>query len=156
MSGLPDVTELRSISRYGISSVTVVFEDGTPLFFARQLVQERLPEAGEDPARLRQPGDDPADHGPGRDLPLHRRGRRLLADGAAESPRLADRLSPAAGVRVSSRSTPGAAWPSSSRSECYPEKLVAHGIALAAVFEAVEKNNAMAGSAYLERGASNC
>ena len=36
MSGLPDVTELRSISRYGISSVTVVFEDGTPLFFARQ------------------------------------------------------------------------------------------------------------------------
>ena len=40
MSGLPDITELRSISRYGISSVTVVFEDGTPLFFARQLVQE--------------------------------------------------------------------------------------------------------------------
>ena len=47
MSGLPDITELRSVSRYGISSVTVVFEDETPLFFARQLVQERLPEARE-------------------------------------------------------------------------------------------------------------
>ena len=47
MSGLPGVTELRSISRYGISSVTVVFEDGMELFFARQLVQERLPEARE-------------------------------------------------------------------------------------------------------------
>ena len=45
MGGLPDITELRSISRYGISSVTVVFKDGTPLFFARQLVQERLPDA---------------------------------------------------------------------------------------------------------------
>ena len=40
MGGLPDITELRSISRYGISSVTVVFEDGTPLFFARQLVHQ--------------------------------------------------------------------------------------------------------------------
>ena len=36
--------------------------------------------------------------------------------------------------------------------EVFPEKLVAYGIALADVFEAVEKNNAMAGSAYLERG----
>ena len=55
-------------------------------------------------------------------------------------------------VPGSSRSTPGADWPSSSRSRSFPEKLVAHGIALADVFEAVEKNNAMAGSAYLERG----
>lgn len=47
MSGLPDINELRSISRYGISSVTVVFKDGTPLFFARQLVQERLTAARE-------------------------------------------------------------------------------------------------------------
>jgi cobalt-zinc-cadmium resistance protein CzcA len=56
MSGLPDVVELRSTSRYGISSVTVVFKDGTPLFFARQLVQERLPAARADiPAGLASP-----------------------------------------------------------------------------------------------------
>src|SRR5690349_3447854 len=47
LSGLPGVEELRSVSRYGISSVTVVFEDGTSLWFARQLVQERLADAKE-------------------------------------------------------------------------------------------------------------
>ena len=45
MSGLPGVTEIRSISRYGISVVTVVFEDGTDLLRARQLVAERLTDA---------------------------------------------------------------------------------------------------------------
>jgi len=56
MAGLPNVVEMRSTSRYGISSVTVVFEDGTPLFFARQLVQERLPDARADiPAGLGSP-----------------------------------------------------------------------------------------------------
>ncbi len=45
MSGLPGVTEIRSISRYGVSVVTVVFEDGTDLLRARQLVAERLTDA---------------------------------------------------------------------------------------------------------------
>ena len=47
MSGLPAVEQIRSVSKFGLSAVTVVFEDDTPLFFARQLVQERLPEARE-------------------------------------------------------------------------------------------------------------
>src|ERR1044071_4797882 len=47
LSGLPEVEELRSVSRYGVSSVTVVFKEGTPLWFARQLVQERLSDAKE-------------------------------------------------------------------------------------------------------------
>jgi cobalt-zinc-cadmium resistance protein CzcA len=47
MSGLPDVSEIRSVSRYGISAVTIVFEDGTDLLRARQLVAERLVEARE-------------------------------------------------------------------------------------------------------------
>jgi len=45
MSGLPNVEEIRSISRLGISLVTIVFREGTDIFLARQLVAERLPEA---------------------------------------------------------------------------------------------------------------
>jgi cobalt-zinc-cadmium resistance protein CzcA len=42
MSGLPKLDNTRSLSRYGLSQVTVVFEDGTDLYFARQQVAERL------------------------------------------------------------------------------------------------------------------
>ena len=42
LSGLPNLDYTRSLSRYGLSQVTVVFKDGTDLFFARQLVSERL------------------------------------------------------------------------------------------------------------------
>ena len=42
MSGLPRLTHTRSLSRYGLSQVTVVFEDGTDIYFARQQVAERL------------------------------------------------------------------------------------------------------------------
>jgi heavy metal efflux system protein len=45
MSGLPDVEEVRSISRLGISLVTIVFHEGTDILRARQLVAERLPQA---------------------------------------------------------------------------------------------------------------
>ncbi|TGL90903.1 efflux RND transporter permease subunit [Leptospira congkakensis] len=44
-NGMPKVTEIRSISRTGVSSVTVIFEDGTDIYFARQLVNERLKQA---------------------------------------------------------------------------------------------------------------
>jgi hypothetical protein len=42
MFGLPDLEEIRSISKFGLSQVTVVFEEGTDIYFARQQVQERL------------------------------------------------------------------------------------------------------------------
>ena len=44
-TGLPNVTEIRSISRTGISSVTVIFKDNVDIYFARQLVNERLKQA---------------------------------------------------------------------------------------------------------------
>ena len=44
LGGLPALDYTRSVSRYGLSQVTVVFKDGTDLFFARQLVAERLQE----------------------------------------------------------------------------------------------------------------
>jgi cobalt-zinc-cadmium resistance protein CzcA len=42
ISGLPRVTQMRSISKFGLSQVVVVFEDGTDIYFARQLLTERL------------------------------------------------------------------------------------------------------------------
>ena len=47
MAGLPGLAETRSLSRYGLSQVTVVFHDGTNIYFARQLVNERLQDARE-------------------------------------------------------------------------------------------------------------
>lgn len=47
LRGLPRLTLLRSISKFGLSVVTVVFEDGVDIYFARQLVLERLIEAKE-------------------------------------------------------------------------------------------------------------
>jgi heavy metal efflux system protein len=47
MAGIPSTTEIRSLSKYGISVVTVAFEDGTDIYFARQMVSERMSEAQE-------------------------------------------------------------------------------------------------------------
>lgn len=45
MRGLPDVEQLRSVTRFGLSVVTIVFKDNVNIYFARQLVFERLEEA---------------------------------------------------------------------------------------------------------------
>jgi heavy metal efflux system protein len=45
MGGLPRLEYTRSLSRYGLSQVTIVFEDGTDIYFARQLVNERIQQA---------------------------------------------------------------------------------------------------------------
>ena len=42
ISGLPGLEQLRSISKFGLSQVVVIFEDGTDIYFARQLINERL------------------------------------------------------------------------------------------------------------------
>ena len=47
LAGLPGLQQTRSLSRSGLSQVTVIFKDGTDLFFARQLVNERLQVARE-------------------------------------------------------------------------------------------------------------
>ncbi|MBX3214019.1 MAG: efflux RND transporter permease subunit, partial [Labilithrix sp.] len=42
LNGVPRSAQLRSVSRFGLSSVTVVFEDGTDLWWARQMILERI------------------------------------------------------------------------------------------------------------------
>ena len=96
MSGLPDVEQIRSISKFGISVVTIVFQEGTDIYWARQLVGERLAARRRgDPAGLRH-ADARADrHGAGRGLPVPGQGDHGVgrhADGAADDPRLVRRL----------------------------------------------------------------
>lgn len=66
MAGLPGLAETRSLSRYGLSQVTVVFRDGTDIYFARQLVNERLQEARESlPQGIAEPAMGPISTGLG-------------------------------------------------------------------------------------------
>ena len=71
MAGLPRLQQTRSLSRYGLSQVTVIFEDGTDIYFARQLVNERIQEV-----RDKLPPGVQAAHGADR----HRPGRDLHVD----------------------------------------------------------------------------
>ncbi|MFL5393301.1 MAG: efflux RND transporter permease subunit, partial [Myxococcales bacterium] len=66
MNGIPRVQRVRSISMYGLSQVTVVFEDGVDIYFARQQVQERLNElAGQLSANVKAPTMGPVTVGIG-------------------------------------------------------------------------------------------
>ena len=47
MTGLPGIVEMRSLNKSGLSIITLVFTDATDVYFARQLVSERLPAARE-------------------------------------------------------------------------------------------------------------
>ncbi len=47
MNGLPNLEKIRSVSNFGLSIVNIYFEDGTDIYFARQLVNERIQEARE-------------------------------------------------------------------------------------------------------------
>ncbi|QDQ27046.1 CusA/CzcA family heavy metal efflux RND transporter [Chitinimonas arctica] len=47
MAGLPSLEQTRSLSRYGLSQVTMIFKEGTDIYFARQMINERLQEAKE-------------------------------------------------------------------------------------------------------------
>ncbi len=66
MNGLPNLEQIRSVSNFGLSVVNVYFEDGTDIYFARQLVGERLQEAREQiPAGFGEPAMGPISTGMG-------------------------------------------------------------------------------------------
>ncbi|MFP4226062.1 MAG: efflux RND transporter permease subunit, partial [Desulfobacterales bacterium] len=69
MTGLPKVREIRSVSNFGLSVVNIYFEDGTDIYFARQVVGEKLGEAREEiPAGFGDPKMGPIATGQGQIL----------------------------------------------------------------------------------------
>ena len=72
LSGIQGVEEMRSLTKFGLSQVTLIFQDGMDIYRARQLVAERL-QAVTDRAAAGPDAEAGAhQHGPGRDLLLHR------------------------------------------------------------------------------------
>lgn len=151
MSGLPRLKEIRSVSRYGISSVTVVFEDEVDIYFARQLVSERLNAALETiPEGLGRPELGPLTTGLGEVY-------QFTVEGEGYTPmELRTVLDWEIAYRL--RSVPGVVevntW--GGKAQQYhvilnPNDLTGYRISLDAVFEALEKNNANVGSGYIER-----
>ena len=65
MSGMPKMEQTRSISRYGLSQVTIIFEDGTDIYWARQLINQRLQEAMGEMPEDAQPNMSPISTGLG-------------------------------------------------------------------------------------------
>ncbi|MEZ4321915.1 MAG: CusA/CzcA family heavy metal efflux RND transporter [Myxococcota bacterium] len=157
MSGLPDTQEVRSLSRFGLSVVTVVFEDGTDLWWARQLVAERLGDARENiPAGFGDPEIGPPSTGLGEIFQFEVRAEPGFEDRHSLMD-LRDVLEWQVAPRL--RSVPGVveinAFGGELRTyqvEVRPERLVAHDLLLADVFEALSTNNLTVGGGYLERG----
>lgn len=150
MNGLPRLTEVRSISKYGLAVVTVVFEDGVDIYFARQLVLERLQKARESlPPRVPQPEMGPIASGMGEIYQYFLESDSLGIMGLRS---IQDWI-----VKPQLRTVPGVTEVNSFGGlvKQYhiiadPNKLLSYNLTLDEVFEAVEKNNSVAGGNYLE------
>ncbi len=159
MAGMARMQYMRSISRYGLSQVTVVFEDGTDIYFARQQVNERLQQAaGKLPAGL-QPGLGPVTTGLGEifmyTVEVEPDARK--PDGTAWS--LTDlRTLHDWVIRPQLRNLKGVTEVNTIGGHVRqfqispdPAKLIAFDISVADILSAVERNNASRGAGYIER-----
>lgn len=154
MAGLPRLEEVRSVSKIGLSAITIVFEDGVDDYFARQLVSERLQTVrGSLPANV-EVGLGPITTGLGEVFQY-----TLVSDDpkidATELRTIQDYI-----VRPLLRSVPGVTDVNSfgGLTKQYqvvinPDRLISHGVTLAQVFEALEKNNSNASGNFIEHGA---
>lgn len=157
MSGLPETQEVRSLSRFGLSVVTVVFEDGTDLWWARQLVSERLADARDSiPSGYGEPEMGPPSTGLGEIFQFEVRTEPGFEDQISLMD-LRDTLEWQVAPRL--RSVPGVveinAFGGELRTyqvELDPERLVAHDLLLSDVFESLSTNNLTVGGGYIERG----
>ncbi|MGB3942770.1 MAG: CusA/CzcA family heavy metal efflux RND transporter, partial [Candidatus Manganitrophaceae bacterium] len=158
MAGLPRLKETRSLSRYGLSQVTVIFEDGTDVYFARQLVNEKIQGAkGKLPPGI-EPAMGPIATGLGEifmwtvetkegtkkpdGTPYTPTDLRTVQDWVIK-PQLRNvkgvtEVNTIGGYEKQFHVTPD------------PEKLIAYGLTFQDVLQALEKNNANIGAGYIE------
>ncbi|MEQ1502979.1 MAG: CusA/CzcA family heavy metal efflux RND transporter [Myxococcota bacterium] len=153
MGGLPHLEEMRSISRYGLSAVTIVFEEGTDIWWARQVVGERLVEAkGEIPEGYGEPEMGPVTSGLGEIFQFEVRGLKgqsLMDLRDVLDWQIAPRLRTVDGV-VEVNSFGGELRTYEVR--VTPEALASHALALADVFDALDRNNVNVGGGSIEKG----
>jgi cobalt-zinc-cadmium resistance protein CzcA len=155
MSGLPDIAEIRSVSKFGLSAVTVVFNDSVDIYFARQLVLERLSQAREQiPEFVGSPEMGPISTGLGEIYQYELRPKPGAKHDGTSLRTIQDWS-----VRRQLLSVPGitevnsfGGFEKQYQIRLDPTRLQALGLTLREVFEAVVRNNGNVGGAYIEHG----
>jgi cobalt-zinc-cadmium resistance protein CzcA len=159
MGGIPGVSYMRSLSRYGLSQLTVVFHDDIDIYFARQLVNERLREASEDlPPGASEPAMGPIATGLGEIYmwTVEADSGATRADGlpytAMDFREAQDWI-----VKPQLRTVPGVTevntvggYVKQYHVTPDPAKLVAYGVTFRSVLDALSANNLNAGAGYIE------
>ena len=160
LAGLPNLAYTRSLSRYGLSQVTVVFEDGTDLYFARNLINERLgviknvlpdgiePEMGPIATGLGEIFMYTVSAEPGA---VDDQGRLYDALSLREVQDwiIKPQLSLVPGV-IEVNTIGG--YDKQYHVTPYPEKLLAYGLSMAELGDALRRNNDNRGAGYIEEG----
>lgn len=159
IAGLPNVEETRSLSRYALSQVTVVFKDGTDIYFARNLINERLQQAKSQMPQGIEPGMGPVATGLGEifHYAVHADSKARQANGqpydATALRTLQDWV-----IRPQLRLVPGVTeintiggFEKQFHITPNPAKLLAYGITFENVVEALKKNNVSVGAGYIEK-----
>jgi cobalt-zinc-cadmium resistance protein CzcA len=159
MAGLPNLHYTRSISRYGLSQVTVIFEDGTDIYFARQLVNQRIQEAkGKLPVGIA-PTMGPISTGLGEIFmwTVDAKEDAKKTDGTTYNTtdlrEIQDWI-----IRPQMRTVKGVTevnaiggFVKQFHVTPYPEKLISFGLTLQDVMLALERNNLLVGAGYIEK-----
>lgn len=151
MSGLPRLEEVRSVSKFGLSAVTVVFEEDTDIYFARQLVGERLQAAREAiPEGYGEPELGPVSTGLGEiyQFEVRGEGKTAMELRTILEWEVAPRLRAVPGI-VEVNSFGGEL--KTYEVQVRPEELARYNLSIANVFEALQRNNANAGGGYIEK-----
>lgn len=156
IANLPDLEELRSISRFGLSVITVVFDDKVDVYFARQLINEKLKEASEKiPKGVGTPELAPVSTGLGEvyQYIIHPKKGSETKYSAMELRTMQDWI-----VARQLYGTPGIAEINSfgGKLKQYevavnPDKLLAMSVSIPEIFSALEKNNENTGGAYIDK-----
>ncbi|MGF6495307.1 cobalt-zinc-cadmium resistance protein CzcA [Luteibacter sp. 621] len=158
LGGLPKVQEIRSVSLFGLSYVSVYFDDSMDIYFARQLVNERLQQVGERlPAGYGKPEMGPNTSGLGQVFWYTvERGDKALKDSPSDMDlrTLQDWT-----VRLILRTAPGVddvtSWGGQERQyqvRVDPLRLIAHELGFKDVLQALETNNAQVGGNFIDVG----
>jgi cobalt-zinc-cadmium resistance protein CzcA len=150
LNGLPALRELRSVSRYGLSAVTAIFDDQTDISRARQFVTERLAQAMERiPAEYGRPVMGPLTTGLGEVY-------QFTVKGPGYSP-MALRTLLQWDIGMKLRAVPGVVevniWggePQQFHVIVDPSKLLSFKLTMKQIFDALQRNNAIAGGGYIE------
>lgn len=156
MKSIPDVIELRSISKFGISVVTIVFEDNVDIYFARNQVFQKLQEAQENiPEGLGKPEMGPVSTGLGEiyQYVVRPENPNDTSFSYAELREIQDWI-----VKRQLLGTAGVAeinsfggFEKQYHVHIQPEALTNYNITLSEVYDAVVKNNSNVGGGYIEK-----